>query len=451
MDRSRHMAIPPISMVLAFLLTLGLSGCGDSYHFGPPPADSITFPTASTQGWLVQLGTPAAGSNPYRSGDAAAGVATDFQGNVIVLDQTYGAFPGFTSNNQSQFAILKFDSGGNPVWTQQLGTGSGDVPYAIATDTQGNILVGGSTRGAFPGFTNNSGTRQSVVIKLDPSGNVLWIQQFPATNGPGKVTSLATDSQSNVIVGGNYKDARNNLYGYVMELAPADGKVLWNQSGGSLLDVSSVVADPQNNVVAIGDFGASGSSSIYMAAKLNGTNGQTLWQQLPVTFAKFGAQNLIYTSAAVDAQGDVFAGGLNQSSGYAQCVVAKLADDTGAPQWQQQFGAVQDCIPGSIATDTSGDVLMGGGSQSPFFPGSSPPKTDDIFLAKLDPSGTAVWLQQFGTGNDGAQNSTPLNALIFVAADSLNNAYVAGTTFGAFPGFTNAAGASQVFVTQFGQ
>ncbi len=452
MNRPQYTAISSISTALALLLTLSLSGCGNNgYHFGPPPADSVTFPTASTQGWLTQFGAPT--STNSNRGDTAAGVATDFQSNVIVLDQTYGAFPGFTNSNQSQFAIVKFDSGGNQVWVQQLGTSSGDVPYAIATDAQGDILVGGSTRGAFPGFTNTAGTRQSVVIKLNPGGQVLWIQQFPATNGPGKVTSLATDSQSNVIVGGTYNNAQNNLYGYVMKLAAADGTTLWNQSGGSLLDVSSVAADPQNNIVAVGDFTGSGSnaSATYMAAKLNGANGQTLWQQLPVTFAKFGAQNLIYTTAALDTQGDIFVGGLNQSSGYAQCAVAELANGTGAQQWQQQFGAAQGCIPGSIATDTAGNVLMGGGSQYPFFPGSNPPNTNDIFLAKLSSSGAAVWLQQFGTGKDGPQNSSPYNALLFVATDSQNNAYLAGTTFGAFSGNTNSARTAQVFVTQFGQ
>src|SRR6185437_3438456 len=155
-----------------------------------------------------------------RNGDSAYGVATDFQDNVIVVDQTYGAFPGFSSNNLAQFAVVKFDSGGNRVWTQQLGTNMGDFPNAIATDAQGDIFIGGSTKGAFPGFTNANGVLQNVVIKLNPSGQVLWTQQFPSPGssaGPSQVTSLATDAQSNIVVGGNYKNSQNYLYGYVMK------------------------------------------------------------------------------------------------------------------------------------------------------------------------------------------------------------------------------------------
>ena len=39
---------------------------------------------------------------------------------------------------------------------------------------------------------------------------------------------------------------------------------------------------------------------------------------------------------------------------------------------------------------------------------------------------------------------------MFVATDSLNHAYVAGTTLGAFPNFTNSNNANMLFVTQFG-
>ena len=454
-----------VEVALVIVLSVGLAGCGGGLYRpvtgvpGTPPADTVTFSPAATQGWLQQYGTgyvlPGVHSLNTPSGDTAYGVATDAQGNVIVLDETLGAFPGFTTNHLPQFAVIKFDGSGNRLWTQQFGTGSGDFPTAIATDAQGNIIVGGLTAGAFPGFTNAGGGQESVVIKLNASGQMVWTQQFASSGGNSQVTALAVDPQGNVIVGGSYGTSQSTQ-GYVIKLAAATGATLWNQGNGAgtmNYGVSGLAADGEGNVMAVGGFPGTGSSAstTYMVAKLNGATGQTLWEQLPVTLSSDGIQNLIYTQIALDGQGNVFLGGLNDSAGYSRCAVARLANDTGSQQWQQEFGASEFCTPGGIATDTAGNVLMTGNYLHPFFPASNSSRQDDIFLAKMSGSGTGVWLQQFGSGKDGANGATSFNAMVFVATDSHNNAYVAGTTSGAFPGFTNPNGASELFVTQFGQ
>ena len=41
------------------------------------------------------------------------------------------------------------------------------------------------------------------------------------------------------------------------------------------------------------------------------------------------------------------------------------------------------------------------------------------------------------------------SALVFVSTDAQNHAFVAGTTTGAFPNFTNANNVNMLFVTQF--
>ena len=393
-----------------------------------------------------------------RNGDTAYGVTTDAQGNVIVLDQTYGAFPGFTNTGSAQFAVVKFDPTGALVWTQQFGTGAGDYPNAITTDPQGNIYVAGFTNGAFPGLTN-SGPPQSVVIKLNSSGQTMWIQQF-ASYGPSQATSLAVDPQGSLIVGGvNVAKGSNGgrvQLGYVSKLAGATGSVIWtqgNSSSGVYYFVTGVSADTSGNVIVVGDFQGTGSTSstTYQVAKLNGTTGAFQWQQAPVTFSRYGYQNLIYTQVSLDSQGDIFLGGLDASSGYSQCTVAQLANGTGAQQWRQEFGASQSCIPGNVAVDTAGSVVMAGSMYHPFFPSSNPSASNDVFVAKVNSTGAAVWLQQFGNGNDIPWGTSFASALVYVATDAQNHAYVAGTTTGTFPNFTNPNSVNALFVTQFGQ
>jgi Beta-propeller repeat len=448
---------PAAQAVWILPLLFALAGCSSSVYrpVGPQPADSVTFPAASTQGWLQQYGTGYVGTHSH-NGDTAYGVATDAQGNVIVLDETYGAFPGSTNTGSSQFAVAEFDSTGTFVWTQQFGTGAGDYPNAITTDSQGNIYVAGFTNGAFSGFTN-SGPPQSFVIKLTSSGQIQWIQQF-ASYGPSQATSVAVDPQGNLIVGGvNVVKGTNGgrvQLGYVSKLAGATGAVMWtqgNSAAGVYYFVTGVSADPSGNVIAVGDFQGKGNTSgtTYMISKLSGTDGTIQWQQAPVTYFTYGYQNLIYTQVSLDSQGDIFLGGLDASSGYNQCTVAELANDTGVQQWRQKFGAAQSCIPGNVAVDTAGDVVMAGSMYHPFFSSMNPSASNDVFVAKLNSMGAAVWLQQFGNGNDIPWGTSSASALVYVATDAQNHAYLAGTTTGAFPNFTNPNKVNMLFVTQF--
>lgn len=427
---------PAAQALLVLPLLLTLAGCSSSVYgpVGAAPGDSVTFPAASTQGWLQQYGTGYVGTHS-RNGDSAYGVATDAQGNVIVLDQTYGAFSGFSNTGSAEFAVTKFDSTGTLVWTQQFGTGAGDYPNAISTDSQGDIYVAGFTNGAFSGFTN-SGPSQSVVIKLNPSGQTIWIQQF-SSYGPSEATSLAVDPQGNLIVGGvnvaKASDGGRIQLGYVSKLAGATGAVMWtqgNSSAGVYYFVTSVSADPSGNVIAAGDFQGTGNNSriTYMISKLSGTDGTLQWQQAPVTFSRYGYQNLTYTQVSLDAQGDIFLGGLDASSGYSQCTIAEVANGTGAQQWRQEFGASQSCVPGNLAVDSGGNVVMAGSMYQPFFPSTNPAASNDVFVAKVNSTGAAVWLQQFGNGDDIPWGTSFASAMVYVATDAQNHAYVAGTT-----------------------
>ena len=449
---------PAAAIVLALSLAFVLAGCGSSNKIGPPPVDTVTYPTASTQGWLQQIGTGYVSTGrASHNGDTAYGEAVDPSGNVVVLDQTYGAFPGFTNNGSAEFAVVKFDGSGNRLWTQQLGTGSGDYPNAIAIDAMGNILLGGSTYGAFSGFTNSGGVEQCVVMQLNSSGQTNWIQQFPSTT-PCQVMSLAVDATGNVVVGSESLTILSNgtaQNAIISKLAGTNGATLWTQQYSGTPNwnyaVTGVAVDKQSNVIAVGNFPATSSSNstAYMVVKMDGGTGQTTWQQQPVRLNLSGGQPLSYTQVALDAQGDIFVGGADSTSGYNRCAVAELANSTGSQQWQQEFGAAETCIPGNLATDTTGDVLMTGNMFSPFFASSKPSSLNDVFLAKLGNAGHGLWLQQFGTGYDIAKNATYTAALMFVTTDSQNHAYVAGTTTGAFPNFTNPNNLNYLFVTQF--
>ena len=96
--------------------------------------------------------------------------------------------------------------------------------------------------------------------------------------------------------------------------------------------------------------------------------------------------------------------------------------DPGFPvYWTKQLGTIQDDYAKGISMDSGGNVYLTGRTRSSF---TTDPNNGgwDIFLIKLDNTGTTVWKRQLGTGvSDYAES---------VAVGSDNNIYLVGKTEG---------------------
>ncbi len=96
--------------------------------------------------------------------------------------------------------------------------------------------------------------------------------------------------------------------------------------------------------------------------------------------------------------------------------------DPGLPvYWTKQLGTTQDDYAKGISMDGSGNVYLTGRTSNSFV---TDPNNGgwDIFLIKLDNTGSTVWKRQLGTGNDDYAEA--------VAVDGDNNIYLAGKTEG---------------------
>lgn len=89
--------------------------------------------------------------------------------------------------------------GGVPLWTNRYnGSGNGyDASYAVAVDTNGNVLVAGYSRGSGSGY-------DYTTLKYSGAGVPLWTNRY---NGPGNgvdyAIAIAVDGSGNVYVTGN--------------------------------------------------------------------------------------------------------------------------------------------------------------------------------------------------------------------------------------------------------
>ena len=102
-------------------------------------------------------------------------VAADQFGNVYTSGQTTGSLGGPNAGDQDNF-LAKHDAAGNLLWTRQFGTSGDETSSGSWIDPLGNVYRAMTTNGALGGA--HLGDYDIVVVKYDPSGNLLWATQF---------------------------------------------------------------------------------------------------------------------------------------------------------------------------------------------------------------------------------------------------------------------------------
>jgi len=301
------------------------------------------------------------------------------------------------------------------LWARGAGGTGVDEGYSIAIDSQGNQYVTGGFEGTV-NFGNHiltsNGWYDIFVAKLDPDGNWLWVVQVGGTEadmGHG----IALDGSGNAYVtgayGGTVSFGSYTLTSYVnandMFVAKlnTNGTWLWAVSAGG-------GSDDWGNKIAVDGWG-----NVYVA--MYSVSETITFGSLTLT--RFGLSKDIY--------------------------VAKL-DPSGTWLWAVQAGGTNTDEGYDIAVDGSGNAWVTGrfrdtatfGSQSLTVSGS-----DDIFVAKLDPSGNWLWaVQAGGTADDWGWG---------IVVDGSGNAYVTGyfnrtATFGSQS--LTVSGNSDIFVTK---
>jgi hypothetical protein len=130
----------------------------------------------------------------------------DSTGNVYVTGSAEGTL-GASAFGLSDIFLAKFDSSGNPLFIKQLGTTGNDIGYGVAVDSTGNVYVTGSAEGTLG--ASAFGLSDMFLAKFDSSGNNIFIQQL-GTTGRDISYGIILDSSLNPFITGS---AEGNLDG----------------------------------------------------------------------------------------------------------------------------------------------------------------------------------------------------------------------------------------------
>jgi hypothetical protein len=367
-----------------------------------------------------------------------------------VSGTTLGSFPGYNFGSGND-VVAKLDAGGNLSWLRQFGTGQVDALQAITSDANGNFYVGGGTEGSFPGYSNPSHNTEAVAIKLDGSGNSIWVDQFQLSPQQTWVSAIAADGLGGVAIGG-LTDAGI----FIARLDASTGKQRWLKQFGPDKYLNDIAVDASGDVFVAGYITSStetDASGIFIL-KLNGSDGSEEWMQQFQT--QLAGQDVTFYGLAATPNGNVVAGGVvlgahlvpvgqgADPSGTA--ILAELDGSTGNVVWLKQFGTGAGDEITSVAVDPQGNILAAGMTNGVFASGFQP--KNDIFLLKFNAAGQNLWAQQIGLGPLAITNVVTHSTS--VATDSSGNIFLGNVTQGAFPGASNPNNAVEMFVAKFG-
>jgi len=302
--------------------------------------------------------------------------------------------------------IVKYDTVGNLIWAiKPIGADYESSPH-VTCDANGDLLICGSYLSPTLTLdtivlTNTNQQSDCFIAKFNSSGNVLWAISGSGTGGES-CDYIATDINGNVIIGGTYfspvfdfggitltnMDAPN-LYVFVMKF-DNNGNGLWGRKGsendviGPLVLTYGVATDTSGNVYITGNFGSSTLTfdSVTIVNSWNGSDifivkynasGSVVWAKSP------GEDGLVDIGSALvtDPSGNLYLTGsfdgdsiifdgialMNTAGGNFDFFLVKY-DPAGNVVWTEKIGGIDDELANGIAMDENGSLFVTGNFSS---------------------------------------------------------------------------------------
>jgi hypothetical protein len=252
-------------------------------------------------------------------------------------------------------------------WAKVAGGTTEEVGYAIATDAERNVIVGGGFMTSIslgPSAVESLGEHDGFIVKLAPDGEPKWIRPVQGFErqvirdlamGPGGDIFAVGEMVGETNVGGGLKLVGQGAEDALLLKLEPDGDLIWAKSYGTpgAESATTVAVD--------------GKGAIYMAGTL---------------------------TLAIDLGG----GPLWGNKGSVDVFLARL-DASGKHVWSKRYGDSLGQWIHDIAAHPAGGVVIAGRFEGTIDLGDGPLVSGggtDAFVARIDGTGHAVWSKRFG-------------------------------------------------------
>jgi hypothetical protein len=283
------------------------------------------------------------------------------------------------------FWTLKIDGNGAIIWEKSFGFSGTDQSYTIKETSDGGFLLAGTIDVTASGGLGNSKTSRKHaggdywLVKIDANGNKLWSRYYG-----GNFTDVIYDVEETangdfILVGSSDSqdtDITNNRGSYdfwVVKINSVGTKIWQNNYGGTQIDEAfSITKTPENNFLIAGNSRSSddqvsvnnGSSDIWIL-QIN-SDGELLWEKNYGGSSFENARQIIpslnggFYVAGSSRSSDI---DLEKNNGNKDAWVFKI-NSSGDLEWQKSIGG-SDLEEGNSITElNNGNLIIVGESWS---------------------------------------------------------------------------------------
>jgi uncharacterized delta-60 repeat protein len=334
-----------------------------------------------TDFWILKLDSggsvdwqKAYGSNKsgYYGGSYAYSVGQTSDGGFIVAGYTdaFGAGGG-------DFWVLRLRSNGSVIWQRTYGGTGYDGAYGVQETSDGGFIVAGTTT------SFGVGGYDFWVLKLNSTGGVAW-QKTYGGSGNDYASSVQETSDGGFIVVGRTNSFGVGGYDFWVLKLDSTGSVSWqNAYGGSGNDYAYSVEQTFDGGYAIaGSESFAGNGSVYVWIVKLDPSGSVVWQK---TYRDSGWDEAYSIQQPPD--GGYVVAGYTSSHEFDMALdfwVLRL-DPTGGVIWQKAYGGQGMDYGRSIEVTSDGSFVVAGDVHS-FGAGGQ-----DLWVIKLDADGGISW------------------------------------------------------------
>lgn len=298
-------------------------------------------------------------------------------GGVVVSGSTTADLtPTAVTNGANDSFVASYDTNGNQLWEQQIPTLAANQANAVTVDAQGNVYIGGSVNGSIGSGQTAQGGNDAYLAQLSSSGAITSEQQF-GTSGNDQVSAMATASDGGILVA-----SVQNGQGVLSKYAAGDitGSPVWtmnlgNLNGGSISGIAvsgsnvyvsgtssngSLTAGGQATVANASD---GGTDAFVFGATDNGTSATAN----TVSYMSAPGGSTTAGNVTVGPDGTVYLAGTttgtfagqSRSIANANNEFVTALSGSGAINWTRQFGGTDGQSTGAgVAVDATGSSVL---------------------------------------------------------------------------------------------